>query len=96
MILISAIDSGSSPAPELIPPDSIILQEFETQDTLHKNASFKADSIKRLNGKMQKQLEYEQYQKRSQKIDDDMMRIQRQSQMMDSLLGKTDTVKIIK
>ena len=94
MILISGIEGNSNAKPELIPDDSIILYDFPPQDTLRKATSFKADSIKRLNGKMQKQLEYEQYQKRSQKIDEDMMRMNKQSQMMDSLLGKTDTTRI--
>ena len=96
MVLISAMKGDSAPAPELIPPDSIILEDFTQQDTLRENTSFKADSVKRKNGKMQKQLEYEQYQKRSIKIDDDMMRMQNQSRVMDSLLGKTDTIKITK
>ena len=87
MILISAID-GHSPSPQLIPQDSMVYGQ-PVQDTIRK------DTTKKLTGKEKKQKEYEEYQKRSVQIDENMKRMEQQSILMDSLL-RADTIKIVK
>ena len=93
MILISAID-GNSPPPQLIPQDSMVYDQ-SVQDTIRKDTTKKDPETKKLNGKEKKQKEYEEYQKRSVQIDEDMKRMEQQSILMDSLL-RADTTKIVK
>ncbi len=89
MILISAIE-GPTPPPQLISQDSIIVEQ-SVQDTIKKVPE------KKLSDKeLKKLLEYGEHQERQERIDENMMRMEQQSIMMDSLLGKKDTIKIVR
>jgi len=70
------------------------LVETIPQDTIRKYDIKKVD--KNLTEKEMKELKDIDRQRRSEQIDQNMMRLQKQSILMDSLLGKPDTTKIIK
>ena len=89
IVFITAIE-GHPPPLQLISQDSIIVKQ-SAQDTIKKVPE------KKLNDKeLKKQLEYEEHQKRQNQIDENMTRMEQQSIMMDSLLGKKDTINIIR
>ena len=89
MIFITVIE-GHAPSPQLISQDSIIVEQL-VQDTIKKVPE------KKITDKELKKLqEYEEHQKRQERIEGNMMRMEQQSIMMDSLLGKKDTINIIR
>jgi hypothetical protein len=87
MIFITVIEAHV-PSPQLISQDSIIVEQL-VQDTIKKVPEKKVTEKE-----LKKQLEYEEYQERQERIDENMMRMEQQSIMMDSLLGKKDTINI--
>lgn len=89
MIFITVIE-GHAPPPQLISQDSIIVEQ-PVQDTIKKVPEKKISDKE-----LKKQLEYEEYQKRQKRIDENMERMEQHSIMMDSLLGKKDTIKIVR
>jgi len=86
MIFITVIE-GHAPSAQLISQESIMVEQL-AQDTIKKVPN------KDLTDKeLKKRLEYEEFQKRQKRIDENMLRMEQQSIMMDSLLGDTINVE---
>lgn len=88
IILIGTIESHA--------PSKGLSYPMVQQDTIKKDAINEVIPVKNLTDREKKELEYKEWKSRSEQIDKDMERLQIQSAMMDSLLGKPDTTKIIK
>jgi len=69
-------------------------QNVIVQDTIKKDTVIKP--VEKLTKEQEKKMEYEEWQKRSQRMDENMKRMTEQSAVIDSLLGHPDTTKIVK
>ena len=90
MILISAIDGNPQQ-----PQDTATIKTVR-QDTIKKDTTLVQKLNKREIREQQKELEYEEWQQRSQQIDENMKKMAEQSALMDSLLSPPDTTVIIR
>lgn len=89
MILISAIE-GNTHAQDTTKTNTV------QQDTIKKDTILIDKLNKRDVREQKKELEYEEWQQRSQQIDENMKKMAEQSALMDSLLGRPDTTVIVR
>ena len=87
ILLMVIISSGSSQDP--------VKEKYSKQDSLKTPNHYKQEPRK-LTDLERKKLEYLEWQKRSQQVDKNMEVLEKQSMIMDSLLGKPDTTKKIR
>jgi len=85
MILISAIEGNTHSQ------DTTKVTTVQQDTTLVKTIFNKRDVREQ-----KKELEYEEWQQRSQQIDENMKKMAEQSALMDSLLGRPDTTVIVR
>ena len=86
---------GTQQAREQIPQKYTV----QMQDTIKINAMVKnPNAILKISSSQKREMEFQEWQKRSQKMDKNFEALDRQSAVMDSLLGKKkiDTVQVIK
>ena len=97
IFLISAIE-GSPPKPELISIEDVTYSPV--QDTIVKK-TIKKDSVdltqlnKREIQETKKKTEFDEYQQRQKRFDQNIEELDRQSKVMDSILNSLDTTKVI-
>jgi competence protein ComGC len=84
-ILLMVLISATSSQPSTQQKDTIA-----TQDTVKKKVDVKQSDMDR------KKAEYLEWQRRSMKLDKSNEKLDRQTMLLDSLLGKKDTTKIRK
>jgi len=89
MILISAIEGHTH-------SQSIIEANTVQQDTIKKDTTLIKKQNKYDFKEQKKVREYEEWQARSQRMDENMKKMAEQSALMDSLLGYPDTTVIVK
>ena len=94
MILISSVSAQDTTKTQKV----ILINQktiLKNQDSI-KNGLYKQQPQRKLTDMEKKEMEYREWQQRSKQIDKSMETLDKQSMIMDSLLGKRDTTKIKK
>jgi len=97
IFLISAIE-GSPPKPELISIDDVTyspIQDTIIKDTIRKDTVDFTQLNKKEIAESKKKIEFQEYQQRQKRFDENISELDRQSKVMDSILNALDTTKVV-